>query len=62
MPQSQTAKQEAIAAINLLPDTVDFDEIVYRLYVLNKIHQGLRDVEQGNGIASGQLLHEIEQW
>ncbi|ANE57854.1 MULTISPECIES: hypothetical protein [Methylomonas] len=62
MRQSQTAKQEAIAAINLLPDTVDFEEIVYRLYVLNKIHQGLRDVEQGNDIASEQLLHEIEQW
>ncbi|NJA05690.1 hypothetical protein HC024_08130 [Methylococcaceae bacterium WWC4] len=62
MPQSPTAKQEAIAAIKLLPDTADFEEIVYRLYVLNKIHQGLLDVEQGNGITSERLLHEIEQW
>ncbi|WGS86742.1 hypothetical protein [Methylomonas sp. UP202] len=62
MPQSPTAKQEAIAAINLLPDTVDFEEIVYRLYVLNKIYQGLEDVEHGKGISSEILLREIEQW
>ncbi|WP_445371653.1 hypothetical protein ACH518_01855 [Methylomonas sp. HW2-6] len=62
MQTSQTAKQEAIAAINLLPDTVDFAEIVYRLYVLNKIHQGLQDAEQGKGVSSDNLLREIEQW
>lgn len=57
---SQTAKQEAIAAINLLQDTVDFDAIVYRLYVLNKIHHGMQDIEQGKGISSEDLLREIE--
>ncbi|MEI8571881.1 hypothetical protein U737_21035 [Methylomonas sp. LW13] len=62
MPRCQTAKQEAIAAINLLPDTVNFEEIVYRLYVMNKIYQGLEDVEQGKGISSETLLREIEQW
>ncbi|MDT4330127.1 hypothetical protein ACQE3E_02985 [Methylomonas sp. MED-D] len=62
MSHCQTAKQEAIAAISLLPDTVDFEEIVYRLYVLNKIYQGLEDVEHGKGISSEILLREIEQW
>jgi len=59
---SQTAKQEALDAIQRLPDNVDFEEIVYRLYVINKIHQGMQDVEDGKGISSEELLHEIEQW
>jgi hypothetical protein len=32
----QTAKQEAIDVINHLPDTVNFDDILYRLFVVKK--------------------------
>ncbi len=60
--QLHTAKQEALEAIQSLPDTVDFEEIVYRLYVINKIHQGMQDIDAGKGISSEALLHEIEQW
>lgn len=59
---ANTAKQEALAAIQRLPDNVDLDEIVYRLYVLNKIQHGLKEVDAGLGIDSEQLKREIEQW
>ena len=55
------AKQEAMDAIQSLPDGVDFDEIVYRLHVLNKIHQGLKDVEEGRLITTEELRREIEE-
>lgn len=55
-------KQEALQAIEQLPDNVAFDEIVYRLYVLNKINQGMKDVENGKGISQEELAREIEQW
>ena len=58
----QTAKQEALQAIQQLPDNVDFDEIVYRLYVLNKIHHGMQDIEEGRTISHDELAREIEQW
>jgi len=60
--QIQTAKQEALQAIQQLPDNVNFDEIVYRLYVLNKIHQGMQDIEEGRTISHEELTREIEQW
>ena len=60
--QLQNPKQNALEAIQQLPDTVDFDEIVYRLYVLNKISQGMRDVYEGKGISQEELAREIEQW
>lgn len=59
---STSAKQEALEAIQRLPDNVDFEEIVYRLYVLNKIHQGMKDIEEGHTISHEELLREIEQW
>ena len=60
--QTQSAKQEALLAIEQLPDSVDFNDIVYRLYVINKIHQGIKDIEEGNVISHDDLKHEIEQW
>jgi predicted transcriptional regulator len=60
--QSHTAKQQAIEAIEQLPDNVALDEIVYRLYVLNKVRQGLEDVDAGRVVSSEALAAEIEQW
>ena len=59
---THTAKQDAIEAIERLPDNVDFDQIVYQLYVLHKIRQGMQDVEVGRGISGEDLAREIEQW
>jgi hypothetical protein len=60
--RAHTAKQEAIETIERLPDDVRLDEIVYRLFVLNKIHQGLPDMDAGRVIPSEALASEIEQW
>ena len=59
---AHTDKQDAIEAIEQLPDNVPFDEILYRLYALHKIRQGMQDVEAGRGISSDELAREIEQW
>ncbi|MBK6512146.1 MAG: hypothetical protein IPG64_21505 [Haliea sp.] len=60
--QLQSPKQDALEAIRQLPDTVDFEEIVYRLYVLSKINQGMKEVDEGKGISHEELVREIEQW
>jgi hypothetical protein len=60
--QTHSAKQDAIDAISRLPDNVPLEEIVYRLYVLNKAHQGMQDIEAGKVISSDDLAKEIEQW
>lgn len=59
---AHSAKQEAIEIIERLPDNVPLDEIVYQLYVLNKIHQGFEDVDAGRAIPSVELAREIAQW
>jgi len=61
--QTSNAKQEALDAIQRLPDNVNLDEIVYRLYVLDAIHKGLREIEEGKpGLSVDELRREIAQW
>jgi len=61
-PTMQAAKQEALNTINQLPENTDMDEIMYRLYVLDKIRKGQEAVEQGKTISSEELKREIDSW
>lgn len=58
----QAAKQDALNTINQLPDTADMEEIMYRLYVLDKVRKGQEDVEQGRLSSADDLRHEVEKW
>ena len=60
--QTLSIKQEAIDTIASLPNTVDMEEIIYRLFVLNQIRQGLDDIAQGQSIPHDELLQEVAQW
>ena len=39
-------KQKALRTINALPDDTDIEEIMYRLYTLDKISKGQQAIEQ----------------
>ncbi|NVM27008.1 MAG: hypothetical protein HWN70_13975 [Desulfobacterales bacterium] len=56
----ENLKQEAINAISKLPDSADIDEIMYRLYVIDKVRKGREAVEQGDTISIEELKREIE--
>ena len=58
----QPAKQEALETIGKLPDDTDMDEIMYRLYVLDKIRKGQEAIEQGRTIRNEDLKREIDSW
>ena len=45
-----------------LPDNADIDEIMYRLYVIDKLRKSRDAVEQGQVIGHDDLLRAIEQW
>ena len=58
----QAVKQDALRTINQLPDSADMEEIMYRLYVLDKVRKGQEAVEQGQTLNSEALQHEIDAW
>ncbi len=57
-----TLKQEALTAIAQLPETVDIDTMMYRLYVIDKVMKGRGAVEKGETISAEDLKREIESW
>ena len=58
----QAAKQDALHTINQLPDTTDMEEIMYHLYVLDKVRKGQEAVENGKTLTSEELQREIDSW
>jgi hypothetical protein len=57
-----TLKQEALTAIEQLPDVADIDTIMYRLYVIDKVRKGREAVKRDETISAEDLKQEIESW
>lgn len=58
----ETLKEEAIEAISKLPESADIDEIMYRLYVIDKIKKGQDAIKKGKTISVQSLKEEIKTW
>ena len=57
--QIHTAKQEAMQAIQCLPDNVELSDIIYSLYVIEKIHQGITAAEEGRTTPHEEVMAEL---
>jgi predicted transcriptional regulator len=55
----QTAKQAARQIIEHLPDQASWDEIMYQLYVKQKIEMGLADVRAGRTVSHDEVKAEL---
>ena len=60
--ETQNLKKQAIETISRLPDSVDFNEIVYELYVVEKVRKGLEAIENGDFITEKQLREQMKKW
>jgi hypothetical protein len=60
--QTQTLKEEALKSLQRLPENADIDEIMYQLYVIDKLRKSREAVKQGQVIDHAELLREIEKW
>lgn len=60
--QPYSAKQEALEAIQRLPDNANTEEIMYRLYVLENIRRGQQNSSDGKSQPVEEVLKEIQTW
>ena len=58
----ESLKQEVMNAISKMPETADIDDIMYRLYVIDKVRKGREAVQQGKTISADELREEIKSW
>jgi predicted transcriptional regulator len=53
------AKEEAIRLIDHLPDQATLNDIMYELYVKQKIQAGLQAAQDGNTIAHSDVKKQL---
>ena len=52
-------KSAARETIDLLPDDATWDDVIYRMYVRQKIEAGLADAEAGNLISTEEVRRRL---
>jgi len=58
----ETLKQEAIMAISKLPESANIDDIMYKLYVIDKVKKGREAAERAGTISVEDLKKEMQSW
>jgi predicted transcriptional regulator len=54
-----TAKQAARELIDRLPDSATWNELMYELYVKQKIEEGLKELDEGRGIPHDEAKRQL---
>jgi len=62
MTTAHSLNQDALSAIANIPETANLDDIMYRLYVIDKIRKGQQAAKEGKTLTTEQLKREIQSW
>ena len=54
-----SVKQEALQTLSNLPEHVSWDDVIYTLYVRQKISNGLRDINEGRTISHEEAMKRL---
>ena len=55
-------KEKVLATVNEMPGEFDLDELFERLMFIEKVEQGLRQLDEGKTISTEELLKEVKTW
>lgn len=58
----ESLKSEALNALTKLPETATIDDIMYRLYVIDKVRKGKEAMKRGKTLSLEDLKKEMESW
>lgn len=56
------AKASALHALEKLPGDVTYDDIMYELYVLQKIERGQEDIKKRRTVAHKEVRMRLHRW
>ena len=55
-------KEEVRRLLDTLPDDASYEDILYRIYVQQKIDRGLEASERGDFISDEEIEQRISRW
>lgn len=56
------AKAQLLKLVENLPETVEIEEVLYRLALREKLEAAEQDVREGNLLSEEEVASEISQW
>lgn len=59
MLAQQIPKYKLEQLIHELPDMIDVEDVMYRLYLFQKIQEGEYDIQAGHVLSHGQVLERL---
>jgi predicted transcriptional regulator len=62
MSNIQSAKQATQQLLERLDENVTYDDIMYEVYVLQKIERGFRNIEDGRILSHEEAGPKLERW
>ncbi len=57
-----SAKKATLQLVERLDDDVSFEDIIYQLYVLEKIQRGMKDAEAGRVVSHKEAKQRLSRW
>ena len=57
-----TPRQAVLDLLKGLPEEVSFEDIQYHLYVLQKVHKGMKAEEEGRTLSQDEMEKRFERW
>lgn len=58
----ETLKKDALDAISKLPESATIEEMMYRLYVIDKVRKGQEAVSRGDLHSPEDIKQEMRKW
>ncbi len=55
-------KRDVLQILESMPEEIDPDELMYRIWFLQKLEAAERDAEAGNIITHAELVRRSEEW
>ncbi len=55
-------KSEVLELLGEFPEQVEIEELIYRLYLLEKIRAGERDITSGRTVLASEVRERVREW
>ena len=62
MMRGNSIKDRVRRAVEDLPENAGFEDAMERLYILYKVDQGRRQLEEGRGIPHEEVKSRVKKW
>ncbi|MBI5696452.1 MAG: hypothetical protein HZC51_12095 [Nitrospirae bacterium] len=57
-----TPKEHVKRLLEILPDDCTLEDFQYHLYVIQKIENGMKELDEGKGIPHEEVMKRMERW